>query len=97
MSTNGSTEARKLRSRLDHPIIDADGHWTEYLPVMREEFRRTSEVVLQDPVYLEDAVRIALGGVVADFLRGQTSSTYTPLYRTIDSLIRPPKPEKKQD
>ena len=40
MSTNGSTEARKLRSRLDHPIIDADGHWIEYLPVMREEFRR---------------------------------------------------------
>jgi hypothetical protein len=40
MSTNGSTEARKLRSGLDHPIIDADGHWIEYLPVMREEFRR---------------------------------------------------------
>ena len=40
MSTNGSTEARKVRSRLDHPIIDADGHWIEYLPVMREEFRR---------------------------------------------------------
>jgi predicted TIM-barrel fold metal-dependent hydrolase len=40
MSTNGSTEARKLRSRLDHPVIDADGHWIEYLPVMREEFRR---------------------------------------------------------
>jgi hypothetical protein len=40
MSMNGSTEAGKLRSRLDHPIIDADGHWIEYLPVMREEFRR---------------------------------------------------------
>src|SRR5712671_7275326 len=40
MPTNGSTEARKLRSRLKHPIIDADGHWLEYGPVMREEFRR---------------------------------------------------------
>ncbi|PYN24862.1 MAG: amidohydrolase [Candidatus Rokuibacteriota bacterium] len=40
MPTNGSTEARKLRSRLNHPIIDADGHWLEYGPVMREEFRR---------------------------------------------------------
>jgi predicted TIM-barrel fold metal-dependent hydrolase len=40
MSSNGSTEARKLRSRLSHPIIDADGHWLEYGPVMREEFRR---------------------------------------------------------
>src|SRR5882724_9592461 len=57
----------------------------------------SSEVVLQDPVYLEDAVRIALGGVVADFLRGQTSSTYTPLNKAIDSLIRVPKSEEKQD
>src|SRR2546426_9984045 len=40
MLTNGSTEARKLRSRLNHPIIDADGHWIEYGPVMREEFRK---------------------------------------------------------
>src|SRR2546426_778067 len=29
-----------LRSRLNHPIIDADGHWLEYAPLMREEFRR---------------------------------------------------------
>ncbi len=57
----------------------------------------SSEVVLQDPVYLEDAVRIALGGVVADFLRGQTSSTYTPLNKAIDSLIRVPKSEEKPD
>ena len=40
MLANRQTEARKLRSRLNHPIIDADGHWLEYLPVMREEFRR---------------------------------------------------------
>ena len=40
MLTNGHTEARKLRARLSHPIIDADGHWIEYLPLMREEFRR---------------------------------------------------------
>jgi predicted TIM-barrel fold metal-dependent hydrolase len=32
--------ASQLRSRLSHPIIDADGHWLEYGPVMGEEFRR---------------------------------------------------------
>ena len=32
MSTNGRTEARK--------ILDADGHWAEFPPLMREEFRR---------------------------------------------------------
>src|SRR5947199_6383445 len=40
MVANRQTEARKLRSRLNHPIIDADGHWLEYAPLMREEFRR---------------------------------------------------------
>ena len=40
MQTNGQTDARKLHARLRHPIIDADGHWIEYGPVMREEFRR---------------------------------------------------------
>src|SRR5215813_12427412 len=40
MSMNGQTEARKLRGSLSHPIIDADGHWIEYQPVMREEFRK---------------------------------------------------------
>jgi predicted TIM-barrel fold metal-dependent hydrolase len=40
MPITGSTEARKLRASLKHPIIDADGHWLEYGPVMRDEFRR---------------------------------------------------------
>ena len=40
MSSNGHTDARQLHARLNHPVIDADGHWIEYLPVMREEFRR---------------------------------------------------------
>jgi predicted TIM-barrel fold metal-dependent hydrolase len=40
MPTNGHTEAHKLRARLSHPVVDADGHWIEYGPVMREEFRR---------------------------------------------------------
>jgi predicted TIM-barrel fold metal-dependent hydrolase len=40
MTTSGHTDARTLRSRLSHPVIDADGHWLEYGPVMKEEFRR---------------------------------------------------------
>ena len=40
MSTHAQTEARALRSRLSHPIIDADGHWAEFHPLMRQEFRR---------------------------------------------------------
>src|SRR5437016_8180953 len=40
MTTHAQNEARKLRSRLNHPIIDADGHWAEFLPLMRQEFKR---------------------------------------------------------
>src|SRR5919204_6980974 len=40
MPLNGHTEARKPRARLNHPVVDADGHWIEYGPVMREEFKR---------------------------------------------------------
>jgi predicted TIM-barrel fold metal-dependent hydrolase len=40
MSENGHVDPRMLRSRLSHPIIDADGHWLEYGPVMREAFRK---------------------------------------------------------
>jgi len=40
MTTNGRTEARRIHDSLKHPIIDADGHWAEFHPLMREEFRR---------------------------------------------------------
>ena len=40
MSHNGHLDARTLHARLNHPGSDADGHWLEYGPVMREEFRR---------------------------------------------------------
>src|SRR5438309_9654924 len=40
MLTSAETDARKIRARLSHPIIDADGHWAEFAPHMRDEFRR---------------------------------------------------------
>jgi len=40
MVIGGQTEAHKLHARLKHPIVDADGHWAEFAPLMREEFRR---------------------------------------------------------
>src|SRR5262249_59603240 len=40
MTTNGQHQARKIHDSLKHPIIDADGHWAEFAPLMREEFRK---------------------------------------------------------
>ena len=40
MSGNGHSSPAELRARLSHPIIDADGHWLEYGPVVTEQLRR---------------------------------------------------------
>ena len=40
MSSNGHHSPTQIRSRLTHPIIDADGHWLEYVPVFSEQMRK---------------------------------------------------------
>lgn len=39
MGANEATAAQ-IRARLTHPILDADGHWIEFTPAMRERLRR---------------------------------------------------------
>jgi hypothetical protein len=38
MSGSGHPNARARHTRFKHPVIDADGHWLEYMPLMRGEF-----------------------------------------------------------
>jgi hypothetical protein len=40
MSHNGHLTASAIRARLSHPILDADGHWQEFSPVVVDELRR---------------------------------------------------------
>jgi predicted TIM-barrel fold metal-dependent hydrolase len=40
MSANGHQTAAQIRSRLDHPVIDGDGHWVEFDPVFSERMRK---------------------------------------------------------
>lgn len=47
-----------------------------------------NEAISQEPVFLDDAARIALGSVVTDLLRGRTTSTYSPLNTLLDQLIQ---------
>ena len=62
MSGNGHLTARQLRGRLNHPVVDADGHWLEYTPVMREEFRRIAgEPAVQGLTLAAQRVRGSLG------------------------------------
>src|SRR2546422_5789543 len=36
----GHASPAQIRARLTHPVIDADGHWLEYGPVVGEQLRR---------------------------------------------------------
>jgi predicted TIM-barrel fold metal-dependent hydrolase len=40
MSAHGHLTSAQIRSRLTHPVIDADGHWIEFAPVFAEQIRK---------------------------------------------------------
>src|SRR6266536_3803822 len=40
MSANGHQTPTQIRSRLDHPVIDGDGHWVEFDPVFGDRMRK---------------------------------------------------------
>lgn len=40
MSADHDLSAAAVNARLDHPVIDTDGHWLEYGPFVDEELRR---------------------------------------------------------
>jgi hypothetical protein len=53
-----------------------------------------SEAVGQDPFYFEDTARVTMGSIIADFVNGKTTSSYSPLDEIVDQLIQIPQPEK---
>src|SRR3989449_8090129 len=40
MSAHGHPSPTQIRSSLDHPVIDGDGHWVEFDPVFAERMRK---------------------------------------------------------
>jgi predicted TIM-barrel fold metal-dependent hydrolase len=42
VSANGHATPAQIRSKLNHPVVDADGHWLEYGPVFSEQMRKVS-------------------------------------------------------
>src|SRR5262249_6828601 len=87
MSSNGHTEARKLHDRFNHPIIDADGHWAEYVPLMRDEFRRIGGDTAVEALDLASArIPNSLSMSVADRRRrriGQEAFWFLPTKNTL--------------
>jgi predicted TIM-barrel fold metal-dependent hydrolase len=85
---NGHSDARKLHARLHHPVIDADGHWLEFGPVMREEFCRIGgEAAVEALALASDRVPGSLRLTVAERARrrvGMEAFLSTPSENTLD-------------
>jgi predicted TIM-barrel fold metal-dependent hydrolase len=88
MTTPAQTEARKLRGRLSHPIIDADGHWAEFHPLMRQEFRRIGGDTAVEALDMASArIPNSLNMSVAERRRrriGQEAFWFLPTKNTLD-------------
>src|SRR5713226_508988 len=88
MPASAQTEARKIHSRLKHPIIDADGHWAEYAPHMREEFRRIGgDTAVEALAMASQRIPTSLGMSVAERRRrriGQEAFWFLPTKNTLD-------------
>jgi predicted TIM-barrel fold metal-dependent hydrolase len=70
MSGNHHADPRKIRAGLSHPVVDADGHWLEYTPVMREEFRKIAgDAAVEGLALASSRVPNSLGMNVAERTR----------------------------
>ncbi len=52
------------------------------------------EALSQEPVFVEDAIRLTFGSLMSDFLNRRTSSMYAPLNTVLNSLVQKPIPEE---
>src|SRR5437762_12833765 len=88
MSTHTQTAARKLRAGFKHPIIDADGHWAEFHPHMRQEFKRIGGDVAVDAYDMAVArIPSSLNMSVAERRHrniGQEAFWFLPTKNTLD-------------
>ena len=88
MPTSTQTEARKIHDRLKHPVIDADGHWAEFAPHMREEFRKIGGDTAVEALALASArIPSSLNMSVAERRRrriGQEAFWFLPTKNTLD-------------
>src|ERR1043166_3389207 len=88
MSIHTQTDARKLRASLKHPVLDADGHWAEFHPHMRQEFKRIGgDLAVEAFVMATARIPNALNMSVDERRRrriGQEAFWFLPTRNTLD-------------
>ena len=85
-------QTRSSTMRISLQLWDAETG--EIIWASLAETTMQNEAVSQDPVYLEDVSRATLGSMVEDFKNRKTASTYTPVNKFLNDLMRRLPPEK---
>src|SRR2546430_17433830 len=87
MSGHAHLTPAQIRAKLNHPIIDGDGHWVEYDPVFSEQMRKVggdkaadgflaAMAVTRDSLLLSVEERRRRRGSLPGLWTRQTGNTY---------------------
>jgi hypothetical protein len=87
-------QTRSSVMRISLQLWDAESGELVWSAVAESDL--ASEGVTQDPVFLEDASRVTMGSLVADFLNRRTASHYTPLNESLNQMIGVSTSEEEQ-
>jgi predicted TIM-barrel fold metal-dependent hydrolase len=74
MSNSGSSKSRRIRAKLDHPVIDADGHMSEIVPLYLDFVRQVAGPEIGERY----AARFGKGNVYGHTMRGGASGLVDP-------------------
>src|SRR5438105_15626929 len=89
MSGHAHLTPAQIRAKLNHPVVDGDGHWVEYDPVFAEQMRKVggdlaadgflkAMAVTRDSLMLSVAERKRRRVSMPGFWPRQTGNTYDP-------------------
>jgi predicted TIM-barrel fold metal-dependent hydrolase len=88
MSVQPTSEAQKIRASLKHPVVDADGHWLEFPPVILEQLRKIGgDIAVSGFVSFNKGVAKALAATPAQrkaSRRAQEAFWSVPTRNTLD-------------
>jgi len=98
MSGHGQYTPTEIRAKLNHPVVDGDGHWVEYDPVFAEQMRKVggdlaadgflkAMAVTRDSLMLSVAERKRRRVSMPGFWTRQTGNTYDRATAMIPHLL----------
>lgn len=89
------TQTRSSIMRMSLQLWDAETGemvWASFA-----ETTMQNEAFSQDPVYMEDVIRAALGSLMTDFKNRKTSSSYTSVNKFLNDLVEESVPTQKSE